>query len=354
MWPIGFFILWRLKYPRMHENITIVPGEVSIIIPARNEELRLPVLLRSLKEQTIQAGEVIVVDDQSSDDTVNTALSFGVRVVKVDEKPSGWVGKSWACWQGARAAGKRILVFLDADVVLGKDGLKKLLSTFMVEKKPVAVQPYHVMKKPYEYLSAFFNIIVVSGLGAFTMAGSKLRVNGMFGPCIVCFRDDYFKAGGHEAVKNVVVEDIALGSAFRRAGFDFSLFGGKGSVNFRMYPEGFRSLVEGWSKGMASAAGTSSLLLLLSILWLSGGTVAFVLILRLAVTLPGALVSFLYLIIYLMYAVQVGWMLRRIGGFGLLTPLFFPVPLMFFHILFSRSFFLTFFKKEITWKGRQV
>lgn len=355
MWPVGLFILWKIPYPGDREDVRIDGGEVSIIIPARDEEARLPLLLQSLQQQTVRPGEIIVVDDGSEDGTSGAAESFHVKLLRAEEKPKGWVGKSWACWSGAVQSVHSTLVFLDADVILSHDGLEKLLSTFKGEKKALAVQPYHCMKKPYEYLSAFFNIIVTAGLGAFTMAGKRVVSGGMFGPCLVCSREHYFQAGGHEAVRNEVVEDIALGKAFRRAGYEYSLFGGKGSVRFRMYPENFRSLVEGWTKSMAAGAGTTSVLpLILAIFWISGGTVAFILMLRLSfIPLDGQVLS-VYPIIYLLYAGEIWWMLRRIGNFGFLSSLLFPVHLMFFHIVFFRSFFLTLLKREITWKGRDT
>jgi len=355
MWLVGLFILWQIRYPEDRGECTTDAGKVSVIIPARDEEDRLPFLLQSLQKQTVQPGEVLVIDDGSSDNTAGTAESFNVPLIAAGKKPKGWVGKNWACWTGSKAAEYPILVFLDADVILEDDGLAKLLSTFTRENTPIAVQPYHTMKKPYEFLSAFFNIIVAAGLGSFTMAGRHIQSAGMFGPCLICSKENYFESGGHESVKETAVEDIALGKSFRNAGFQFSLFGGKGSVRFRMYPENFKSMVEGWTKSMAAGAGTTSLLpLLLSIFWISGGTVAFILILRLVLFSQPVQTRAFFLAVYLLYTGQTWWMLRRIGNFGLLTSLFFPVHLMFFHIVFFRSFLMTSLKKEIKWKGRNI
>jgi len=355
MVPVGMFMMWKIQYPTNREESHIDGAGVSIIIPARDEEMRLPLLLQSLEKQTVRPGEVIIVDDGSQDKTADVAVAHGARLIMAEEKPPGWVGKSWACWRGAGEAVHPILLFLDADVILTDDGLENVLATFESEQKTCAVQPYHIMKKPYEFLSAFFNIIVAAGLGAFTMAGKKIRSTGMFGPCMVCSKEVYFQAGGHESVRTEVVEDIALGKVFRKAGFEFTLFGGRGSVNFRMYPEGFRSMVEGWTKSMGAGAGTTAFFpLMLSILWMSGGTAAFILILRVALLSQTIQVAALSSGIYLLYTMQILWMLRRIGNFGILTCLFFPVHLMFFHIIFIRSFLLTLFKKEITWKGRDT
>ncbi len=98
---------------------------LSIIIPARNEERNLTFLLESLQLQNA-TFEVIVVDDNSTDDTEMVAKAFGVKVVHPGALPAGWLGKSWACWNGAREAKGSVLLFLDADITIEKDGIEKV------------------------------------------------------------------------------------------------------------------------------------------------------------------------------------------------------------------------------------
>ena len=68
------------------------------------EEHNLPTLLRSLAAQECVPEEIIVVDDESDDETAAVAARLGARVVAAEPMPEGWVGKSWACWTGARSA----------------------------------------------------------------------------------------------------------------------------------------------------------------------------------------------------------------------------------------------------------
>nr|WP_280157488.1 glycosyltransferase family 2 protein [Priestia aryabhattai]MDH3126094.1 glycosyltransferase family 2 protein [Priestia aryabhattai]MDH3133684.1 glycosyltransferase family 2 protein [Priestia aryabhattai] len=98
---------------------------LSIIIPARNEEKNLTFLLQSLQLQNADF-EVIVVDDNSTDHTERVAKAFGVKVVHPGTLPAGWLGKSWACWNGAREAKGSLLLFLDADLTVEKDGIEKV------------------------------------------------------------------------------------------------------------------------------------------------------------------------------------------------------------------------------------
>ena len=86
---------------------------ISLVVPARNEEDNIGGLLDSLREHDLH--EVIVVDDQSEDKTAAVAARQGARVVQGESPPPGWLGKPWACYQGARIATGDWLLFLDAD-----------------------------------------------------------------------------------------------------------------------------------------------------------------------------------------------------------------------------------------------
>ena len=77
---------------------------ISVIIPARNEEQNLKLILDDLKKQALSPLEIIVVDDMSADQTATVAIEFGVRLISVHQKPEGWTGKTWACQCGADAA----------------------------------------------------------------------------------------------------------------------------------------------------------------------------------------------------------------------------------------------------------
>src|SRR5580704_4996102 len=87
---------------RMVNMSLAVDPEISVVVPARNEEACLANCLRSLVAQEGASCEVIVVDDHSSDRTREVAQSFSVRVIAADALPSGWSGKCNAAWTGAQ------------------------------------------------------------------------------------------------------------------------------------------------------------------------------------------------------------------------------------------------------------
>jgi 4,4'-diaponeurosporenoate glycosyltransferase len=357
-WFVGLFLMWDVrpvgKRSGRSTTLPMAPLRISVIIPARNEEHRIGRLLSSLAEQTFEPHEIIVVDDESSDNTVATAETFDVKIVGGKKPENGWLGKPWVCYEGAQHSDGDILLFLDADTWLTPNGLEDIAGAYVERKGLVTVQPYHETMKKYEQLSAFFNIIVMAGLNTFTPFGKRLKPRGGFGPCVMCSREDYFAVGGHGAAKGKVLEDIALASAFSERGYSVSCYGGKGSIFFRMYPEGFKSLVEGWAKGFAE--GSTSIrksFLLLIIMWITGCFEAFIKTFEI-VRSPDVSLVWPLILLYGLYALQVRWILHRIGKFQLWTAVVFPIPLIFFALLMIWSIVQKYLLKSVRWKDRVI
>ncbi len=354
-WLLGLMLVWRIPYPRSEGLGEERPTSgISVIIPARNEEENVARLLRSLGEQGMKPHEVILVDDHSQDGTAGIAKKEGCRVFQSLELPEGWTGKPWGCWQGARQAGGELFLFLDADTFLDKEGLEKLVSTYLRGGGLLTVQPYHRMEKPYERLSAVFNILIFAGMNSFTPWGRWQKPMGAFGPCNLCSREDYFAAGGHEKVKGEVLESLGLAKEFQKKSFPVRCYGGKGTISFRMYPGGLRSLIDGFSKGFGTGAQAMSLgVLFMAVGWITGG-VGIVRHILHSLILGDWAWLFQAGVLYSLYAVQFHWMLRRIGNFGLLTAMLFPLSLLFFVAVFALSFIRIFLRGKVTWKGREV
>jgi 4,4'-diaponeurosporenoate glycosyltransferase len=353
-WFFGFVFFWEVPYPRSTRRFDETPWKLSIIIPARNEEKNLGRLLHSLRGQTLKPYEMIVVDDHSEDSTAQIGREAGCIVLSSKELPEGWTGKPWACWQGAHQATGDIFIFLDADTFLESDGLSRILSTYLGHGGLLSIQPFHRMEKIYERLSAIFNIAIMAGMNSFTLWGSRRKPSGAFGPCMVCSREDYFAVGGHEKVRREILESIPFGREFLKAGREVRCYGGKGTISFRMYPEGLRSLIEGFSKGFGTGASATSLVVLfMMVCWITGG-LAITRHLLQAVFWTDPVALGLWVTLDIFYILQIHWMLRRIGNFGFYTPLFFQVPVLFFVILFFSSLLRIFVLRRVRWKGREV
>jgi len=333
LWMTGWILVARFRRP------DITPGphhpmDTSIIIPARNEAHNLPKLLESLANQSLQPCEILVVDDGSTDNTAAIAREMGATVIPSRTLPEGWRGKTWACHQGAQAARCERLLFMDADTWLEPGALQRLLA--IRHDGALCVVPYHAVRKTYEDLSLFFNLSMAAGTVPRGLAGQFLLVR----------RHHYEQAGGHESVRGHILENFQLAEHFRAAGIPLCSLTGKGLVCFRMYPDGLRALVHGWSKGFAAgAAGTPPASLLLVIAWMAG-----LLLAPLAGFLTGEWAVWGPACV--LCSSQVAWIGRRLGSFGLPLLLFYPVPLLFFFGVFTWSAMKA--GRNVTWKGRVI
>ncbi len=343
---IGCWLLWSL--PRLARLGSFDLDRVSVVVPARNEAAQLPRLLRTLLGSR---AEVVVVDDDSTDGTPSIAATHGATVVSSAPLPDGWAGKAWACEVGARAATREVLVFVDADVRFAAGALGRVLSTLEAGGGLVSVQPFHVPEGPSEKLAALFNIVAVAATDVATPLGRRRGARGAFGPVLACSRADHERIGGHAVAKASVVDDVAVADAFRAHDLPVHVLTGGDDVSFRMYPLGLGQLVEGFTKNLAAGAGrvravTASLV----VAWLT-------LLVQAAVAPPRALLGqgsvSVALGLYVVVAAQVWWMARRVGRFGPVTALAFPLLLALFLAVFVRSVVAT-ARGSVSWRGRRL
>ncbi len=354
LWLLGFGFLYRVSICSNHKTNTVTNPSVSIIVPARNEEANISNLLRSLQGQLKADDEILVVDDHSEDNTAAVAEAEGAMVIKSKKMPPGWTGKTWACYQGAQQATGNLLLFLDADTLLEDDGLNRIIGCHGKTGGVLSIQPYHKMRRLYEQLSAFFNLILMAAMGSFTIFSRVFKPIGLFGPVIALDRKLYSEVGSFEKVKGEILEDLAFGREFQKKGVNLHCYGGRNTVSFRMYPGGVGDLIAGWSKGFAmGAVKTSILALIMIIAWITGaiGTTRH-LIQAIIMTDVSLMIPWGFL--YLAFAAQIYWMLFRIGDFKPYTALLFPIPLLFFIIVFAYSFVIIFLCKKVRWKGRTL
>ncbi|PSL25063.1 4,4'-diaponeurosporenoate glycosyltransferase [Planomicrobium soli] len=362
---VGFLMFKSLPRPKPREHSLPKPEPrdhwddlpfLSVIIPARNESARITPLLESLNEQNLQSFEVLVVDDDSSDNTAAVAESLGANVLQKKGERQG-AGKSAACWYGANQAKGEWLLFLDADTYFtNRDALENLRLSYKDKgaKGILALQPFHTVRRLYENLSAVFNIIVVVGMNVFTAWGDRFRTAGSFGPCILTNKDDYFASGGHKKIEGALMDDLALGEAFLEENLPIHCLGGKGIISFRMYPEGLKSLIEGWCKSFAiGSKSTHPFVMLMTIVWISGSlTSAIALISAIASAKASAIIA--SSLVYMIFAVQTGFFARRTGDFPRFIFLFYPVLFLFFIGIFSYSSFRVNVLHTVNWKGRKI
>ena len=238
----------------MPEMGTSGTPEISVIVPARNEEASLGTCLESLVGQSGVEFEIIVVNDHSTDRTAEIARSFpGVRLLDAGELPAGWTGKNNAVACGARDARGGWLLFTDADTVHLRESLARALAeakennTEMLSYSPeqIAVTFWEMAILPVVFaeLARQYPPSKVSD-----PASPIAAANGQY---ILIRRDAYESVGGHGAVAGEILEDVALAKVVKAAGRKIRFRYGADAVRTRMY-RNFAQLREGWTKNLAS------------------------------------------------------------------------------------------------------
>lgn len=326
--------------------------KISVIIPARNEEGNIQLLLQDLMKQTANIHEIICVDDCSTDATHKVASSFNVKVISIKDKPSDWTGKAWACQKGAESATGEILLFLDADVRLCQNAVASLVSSYDENKCVISVQPYHRTVKYYEQFSFFFNIIQIAANGVGT---AFLKENvGLFGPVILIDNNTYNAIDGHLSAQKSIVDDLALGEKLKKMGFHFKLFLGGNDISFRMYGDNLKSLFRGWTKNYATGAlKTPFFIFALVFLWVTSCTLCVISLVESVVALD--IFNILIIIaFYFLWALELFRISNKIGEFKTTTIIAFPIYLVFFIYVFLVSFLKKLFHMNVVWKDRKI
>ena len=226
--------------------------QISVIVPARNEEECLGRCLESLVAQTGAIFEIIVVDDDSSDRTRQIAESFdGVRVIDAGPLRSGWTGKNNAMRAGATQAHGAWLLFTDADTVHLPGSVKRSL-TEAVER-----QVELLSFSPEQEVHGFWEKAVMPVI--FAELTSRYRLSDINDPespsaaangqYILVSREAYEAVGGQAVVAGSLLEDVALARAFKQSGYRIFFRYGGDAVRTRMY-RSFGELREGWTKNL--------------------------------------------------------------------------------------------------------
>lgn len=313
---------------------------LTVVVPARNEAHNVGGLIDSIHANLDQACNIIVVDDGSIDATGDVARGRGATVVRIDDVPKGWSGKAHACWRGAEAAAGDVLLFVDADVRFDR-GASTFVSTALasIEREPdrlISAQPWHTPKSLGERLSLTFNVVSVMASRCRGLWRSRRPL--VFGPFVMCDARVYRALGGHghESVRSSVVEDIALGRLFPRVGVTVAP---PDALTFRMYPTGARGVIAGFTKNMASAAGASSPLGVVAVVFW------FVFLCSPLTVGP---------IMYPVCVVNVAGMARVVGRFRLIDAVLYPVHLVVFVLVCVRSVWRRWFVGSVTWSGRKI
>jgi glycosyltransferase involved in cell wall biosynthesis len=238
-------------------------GSISAIVPARNEEAVIASCIESLAAQP-EIAEIIAVNDLSSDRTREILQELALRisrmrVVDATVPPPGWVGKNHAAWLGAQQAENEWLLFTDADAVLNEGAAAKALALAAEHQAAiVSFSPQQVLGTWYE--KALIPFVYVRLAQKFSFAqvndpkSAAAAANGQF---LLVLRDTYQAVGGHAAVHDEVLEDVAFARRVKGNGGRLWFGYSDGAVRVRMY-RSFSAMWEGWKKNLFVLMGSTT------------------------------------------------------------------------------------------------
>ena len=268
---IGLFLLnlilnlYSLKTPGVRNRLKGPLPLVSVIVPARNEAKNIGPCLDSLLKQDYPDFEIIVVDDNSSDDTpvIVSRLAAADRHLKLihgDPLPDDWAGKPFACIQGARQACGEWLVFADADT-RHEPGMLSRIIPLAIESGASMISGF-----PRQITTSLAQKITLPMIYFILMAWApfwwlhrsrRLPPSIAYGAFILFPSAAYWRFGGHEAVKNRVLEDVWLGVETSRHGGRHLAGDLSPVVSCHMY-DSLHSIWEGFTKWMYSVSAEST------------------------------------------------------------------------------------------------
>jgi glycosyltransferase involved in cell wall biosynthesis len=236
---------------------------ISVLIPARNEAGNIRDAIAAVLSNRDLTLELIVLDDQSTDGTAKIVSEMARRDSRLRLEiapllPEGWCGKQHACAVLAQRATHPYLVFLDADVRLAPDALRRML-TFLQERNVALASgiPFQQQGTFSEWLLLpLIHFILLGFLPIHWMR--KTASPGCSAGCgqlFIARRDAYQACGGHASIRDSLHDGIQLPRIFRKAGFQTDLFDATDLATCRMFRsdgEVWRGLARNATEGLAA------------------------------------------------------------------------------------------------------
>jgi len=337
-----------------------VDVSLSVIVPARNEEQNIEPALESILHALPGNGEVILVNDRSTDKTGLIAHRLAredarLKVIDITEVPEGWLGKTNAMQVGYGVSTRDYLLFTDADIIFKSGCLAR--AVWFCQREGID----HLVATPRMITSGFwervfvcfFSILLMSRFRIWRASISKSRSFAGIGAFNLVNRTAYEKAGTHLAIKGEVVDDLLLGRLMKSSGGKQQVVSGERCLQVRWH-EGLRGLIHGLEKNafagfdyspVHTVAGCIALILItvlpgiLPILYLTfpdSGTSIFS-----AAAGSGVWISFAIL-----YA-----LISRASGIGRLYFLTFPIGSFLLVWTIIRSMILYYVHGGVKWRG---
>ena len=339
--------------------------ELTVIVPARNEEDMVGACLQSLVAQSDEVfklgrdWELIVVDDHSADRTAEIARGFaGVTVVQADKLQPGWTGKNNAVWTAARKARGKWLLFTDADKVHEPGNLHRAMHEAARHKAGMlSYSPRQIVTGlAQKTLMPLVFCELALAYPPAKVSDPNERIAAANGQFLLVEREAYRRLGGHASVADRVLEDVELAFLAKRRKVGLRFRYAEDAVATRMY-RSTAAMMEGWTKNLALLFNNTLALAF----WRSLDIALLVGLPWLAVELWGARFG-----AHSLQWLGAGWVLLLLwvrnlfrfygrvakSNFPFVDCALSPLGLPLFVALLYRSWFQHRILKRVSWKGR--
>lgn len=242
---IGICSAWVFLIKSMNDSFNLTPyldkfekmqhdsPKISIILPARNEEEFIGKCLQSLIDQDYKNYEIIVINDSSEDSTEKIISEYAKKSSKIIHvnarpKPTGWVGKNWACMEGYQKATGSLLLFTDSDTTHAKNVISLAVSHLLsLNLDALTVIPKMLSMDFWTKITLpMISTFLHTRFSALKVNDSKKKTGYFFGSFFIIKRKTYEDVGRHEGVKQEIIEDGALGKKVKEAGHKMKMVRG--------------------------------------------------------------------------------------------------------------------------------
>jgi chlorobactene glucosyltransferase len=332
---------------------------VSVLVPARNEERNILNLLNSISNQNYPNYELIILDDNSTDNTAKIVSEFiannsyiNIQLIIGRELPSGWIGKNWACFQLSESANGDILIYTDADNTHSKDAI--ITSVNAINRNNVdflSAFPEQILVTFWEkVITPFIDLVLYSLLPLILVKNSKFTsLSAANGQWIVIAKDAYKITGGHNTLKNKIVEDVEFCKLIKSKNLKAMVLNGQEIIFTRMY-HNLTEIISGFNKNFYGLTNNNIFIFLFLMTFFTLlGILPFVYLFCFALNYVIILTLLL-----LLWQILLSLMIKQ----NKITEILFqfitlPIKLIFVFIIGIKSMYSN-YSGNITWKDRKV
>ena len=255
-------MIYLIRIYPVKEELDAYPY-ISVCVPARNEERDVKKCVESLLNQDYPNFEVIVVDDNSNDNTAKIVCSMteqypNLIFVAGVQLASGWMGKPYALHQAYQRSRGQYLLFTDADLRYQSHALKTAIHTMICKDIDLlTLMPAAVFGSFWERAVQPVIFGFIAALTNFRKVNSESHQSAMgFGAFLLFKKEAYQKIGGHLSVANEVLEDIMIAKKAKLNGLSILVADGKNLFSIRMY-HSMKEIWIGWRKNIFLAMKSS-------------------------------------------------------------------------------------------------